>query len=144
MRGVTVSVCAGARNSEELLAYIDKKLERTNELLIPRSNVASKDLVRGLKKLGFKINSWIGYDNISKEMSSFDVQTNDVLLLSSPSSARAWVENSLPIPKNILCMGKSSLEEIDSLGYFTSATVEILQGPTAEFVAKWWNRERGD
>ena len=144
MRGVTVSVCAGARNSEELLAYIDKKLERNIELMIPRSNVASKDLVLGLEKLGFKTNSWIGYDNISKEMSSFDVQTNDVLLLSSPSSARAWVENSLPIPKNILCMGKSSLEEIDSLGYFSNSTVEILQGPTAEFVAKWWNRERGD
>ena len=70
MRGVTVSVCAGARNSEELLAYIDKKLERNIELMIPRSNVASKDLVFGLEKLGFKTNSWIGYDNISKEMSS--------------------------------------------------------------------------
>ena len=132
------------RNSEELLAYIDKKLERNIELMIPRSNVASKDLVLGLEKLGFKTNSWIGYDNISKAMSSFDVQSNDVLLLSSPSSARAWVENSLPIPKNILCMGKSSLEEIDSLGYFSSATVEILKGPTAEFVANWWNRKRGD
>ena len=76
-------MCAGARNSEELLAYIDKKLERNIELMIPRSNVASKDLVLGLEKLGFKTNSWIGYDNISKEMSSFDVQTNDVLLLSS-------------------------------------------------------------
>jgi len=73
-----------------------------------------------------------------------EVSETDVLLLSSPSSARAWVKNSLPIPKNILCMGKSSLEEINSLEYFSDSTVEILQGPTSDFVAKWWKKNRGD
>ena len=39
-------------------------------------------------------------------------------------------------------MGKSSLAEIDSLGYFDESTVEILQGPTSDFVTKWWKENR--
>jgi hypothetical protein len=35
-------------------------------------------------------------------------------------------------------MGKSSQEEIASLPHFAESKVEILQGPTAKFVAKWW------
>ena len=119
-------------------------INRKTKLMIPRSDVASSELVDTLAGLGFDTVSWVGYENRSKQVSPIAVDDNDVLLLSSPSSARAWVENSLPIPKNILCMGKSSLAEIDSLGYFTDSTVEILQGPTSEFVAKWWKENRGD
>ena len=144
MRGVTVSICAQARNSVELVDYINRMISRNITLMIPRSDVASSDLVDQLNALGFSTKSWIGYENRTKQISAMPVSDDDVLLLSSPSSARAWVENSLPIPKNILCMGKSSLAEIDSLGYFTDSTVEILQGPTSEFVAKWWKENRGD
>ena len=144
MRGVTVSICAQARNSVELVDYINRMISRDTTLMIPRSDVASSDLVDQLNALGFSTKSWIGYENRTKQISAMPVSDDDVLLLSSPSSARAWVENSLPIPKNILCMGKSSLAEIDSLGYFTDSTVEILQGPTSEFVAKWWKENRGD
>ena len=144
MRGVTVSICAQARNSVELVDYINRMVSRDITLMIPRSDVASSDLVDRLNALGFSTKSWIGYENRTKEIPAMPVSDDDVLLLSSPSSARAWVENSLPIPKNILCMGKSSLAEIDSLGYFTDSTVEILQGPTSEFVAKWWKENRGD
>ena len=144
MRGVTVSICAQARNSVELVDYINRMISRDTTLMIPRSDVASSDLVDRLNALGFSTKSWIGYENRTKQIPAMPVSDDDVLLLSSPSSARAWVENSLPIPKNILCMGKSSLAEIDSLGYFTDSTVEILQGPTSEFVAKWWKENRGD
>ena len=144
MRGVTVSICAQARNSVELVDYINRMISRDITLMIPRSDVSSGDLVDQLNALGFSTKSWIGYENRTKQISAMPVSDDDVLLLSSPSSARAWVENSLPIPKNILCMGKSSLAEIDSLGYFTDSTVEILQGPTSEFVAKWWKENRGD
>ena len=144
MRGVTVSICAQARNSVELVDYINRMISRDITLMIPRSDVASSDLVNQLNALGFSTKSWVGYENRTKQVPAMPVSDDDVLLLSSPSSARAWVENSLPIPKNILCMGKSSLAEIDSLGYFTDSTVEILQGPTSEFVAKWWKENRGD
>ena len=144
MRGVTVSICAQARNSVELVDYINRMISRDITLMIPRSDVASSDLVDQLNALGFTTKSWIGYENRTKQIPAMPVSDDDVLLLSSPSSARAWVENSLPIPKNILCMGKASLAEIDSLGYFADSTVEILQGPTSEFVAKWWKENRGD
>lgn len=144
VRGVTVSICAKARDSIELIDYIDKNIDRKIKLMIPRSNVSNRKLSESLGELGFSTDSWIGYENRSKSVPSIEIGSDDVLLLSSPSSARAWVENSLPIPKSILCMGKSSLEEIDSLGYFSESTVEILKGPTAEFVSKWWKTKRGD
>ena len=144
MRGVTVSICAKARDSEELIRYIDRMIGRSTELMIPRSDVASGELAENLRNLGFPVTTWVGYENRSKVVEQVDVQGDDVLLLSSPSSARSWAENSLPIPRNILCMGKSSLQEIESLEYFADSTVEILQGPTSDFVTKWWKDNRGN
>jgi len=144
LRGVTVSICAKARDSSELINYIDNNIDRKITLLVPRSNVATNNLVDALQNLDYNVESWVGYENKCKAVSGIDVEPDDVLLLSSPSSARSWVENSLPIPKSILCMGKSSLEEINSLGYFGDSEVEILSGPTVEFVSKWWKAKRGD
>jgi len=144
MRGVTVSICAKSRDSVELTEFIKHKIERKITLMIPRSNVASTTFVDGLTELGFNVQTWVGYQNQAKQIDKMPVADNDVLLLSSPSSARAWVENDLPIPKNILCMGKASQEEIESLEDFANSTVEVLQGPTAEFVAKWWKSARGE
>ena len=144
MRGVTVSICAKSRDSVELTEFIKNKIERHITLMIPRSNVGSTTFVDGLYELGFNVKTWVGYENQPKQVDKMPVADNDVLLLSSPSSARAWVENDLPIPKNILCMGKASQEEIESLQDFANSTVEVLQGPTAEFVAKWWKSARGE
>ena len=144
MRGVTVSICAKSRDSIELTEFIKNKIERHITLMIPRSNVGSTTFVDGLSELGFNVKTWVGYENQPKQVDKMPVADNDVLLLSSPSSARAWVENDLPIPKNILCMGKASQEEIESLQDFANSTVEVLQGPTAEFVAKWWKSARGE
>ncbi len=144
MRGVTVSICAKSRNSSELTDYIIEKIEPKTQLMIPRSDVASLEFTNNLKNLGFDVNTWVGYENKSKQVPPIEIQKNDVLLLSSPSSARAWIENSLPIPKNILCMGKASREEIGSLELFANSKIETLQGPTAEFIKKWWKNNRGD
>ena len=144
MRGVTVSICAKSRDSVELTEFIKHKIERNITLMIPRSNVGSTTFVDGLTDLGFNVKTWVGYENQPKQVDKMPVADNDVLLLSSPSSARAWVQNDLPIPKNILCMGKASQEEIESLQDFANSTVEVLQGPTAEFVAKWWKSARGE
>ena len=143
LRGVTVSICAKARDSAELIHYIKENIDRNTKLMIPRSNVAKETLASSLQGYGFDVESWVGYENKTKSVSRIDVEPEDVLLLSSPSSARAWAENSLPIPRSILCMGKTSLEEIKSMHYFDESEVEILKGPTADFVTKWW-KERGD
>ena len=70
-----------------------------------------------------------------------DVDSNGVFSIFTVIT-RAWAENSLPIPRSILCMGKTSLEEIESMDYFDESEVEILKGPTAEFVANWWKERR--
>ena len=142
LRGVTVSICAKARDSKELIQYIVENIDRDTKLMIPRSNVANETLTSSLVGYDFDVQSWVGYENRTKPVSMIDVDSDDVLLLSSPSSARAWAENSLPIPRSILCMGKTSLEEIESMDYFDESEVEILQGPTAEFVANWWKKRR--
>jgi hypothetical protein len=41
-------------------------------------------------------------------------------------------------------MGKASREMIESLPYFEKSTVEVLQGPTVEFISKWWKENRGE
>lgn len=142
LRGVTVSICAKARDSKELIQYIVENIDRDTKLMIPRSNVANETLTSSLVGYDFDVQSWVGYENRTKPVSMIEVDSDDVLLLSSPSSARAWAENSLPIPRSILCMGKTSLEEIESMGYFDESEVEVLQGPTAEFVANWWKERR--
>jgi len=142
LRGVTVSICAKARDSSELIQYIVENIDRGTKLMIPRSNVGKETLASSLVGFDFDVQSWVGYENKTKQVSMIDVDSDDVLLLSSPSSARAWAENSLPIPRSILCMGKSSLEEIESMDYFDESEVEILKGPTAEFVAHWWKERR--
>ncbi len=142
-QGVTVSICAKARNSEELADYIEKNIEKSTKLMLPQSDVAPEYLLNRLTESGFDVQNWVGYENKSKHIESFEVNPDDVLLLSSPSSARSWFENALPIPKNILCMGKSSQEEIESMDYFADSEVEILKGPTAEFLSKWWEKSKG-
>ena len=142
LRGVTVSICAKARDSKELIQYIVENIDRDTKLMIPRSNVANETLTSSLVGYDFDVQSWVGYENRTKPVSMIEVDSDDVLLLSSPSSARAWAENSLPIPRSILCMGKTSLEEIESMDYFDESEVEVLQGPTAEFVANWWKKRR--
>ena len=142
LRGVTVSICAKARDSTELIQYIVENIDRDTKLMIPRSNVANETLTSSLVGYDFDVQSWVGYENRTKPVSMIEVDSDDVLLLSSPSSARAWAENSLPIPRSILCMGKTSLEEIESMDYFDESEVEVLQGPTAEFVANWWKKRR--
>ena len=143
-QGVTVSICAKSRNSKELADYIENNIDKSTKLMLPRSDVAPEYLLKRLTESGFEVEYWVGYENKSKTLESFDVNPDDVLLLSSPSSARSWFENSLPIPKNILCMGKSSQEEIESMDYFADSEVEILKGPTAEFLSRWWTEHRGE
>ena len=71
--------------------------QKTN-LLIPRSNLASNDLENGLKENGFKVKSWIGYENAPKSVENLSVNSDDVLLLSSSSSAISWSQNELDVP----------------------------------------------
>ena len=142
--GVTVAVCAKARNSEELLHFISSNLSTNTNLLIPRSNLASNDLENGLKENGFQVKSWIGYENAPKSVENLSVNPDDVLLLSSSSSAISWSQNELDVPKQILCMGIKAKNTIKSLDCFKNSQVSVLEGPTTDFLIQWWNKYRGN
>jgi len=142
--GVTVAVCAKARNSEELLHFICTNLSTNTNLLIPRSNLASNDLENGLKEYGFDVKSWIGYENAPKSVENLSVNPDDVLLLSSSSSAISWSQNGLDVPEQILCMGIKAKDTIESLDCFKNSQVSVLQGPTTDYLIQWWNKFRGN
>ena len=109
---------------------------------MPRSSVSKDNLVNNLKNVGFNVTIWTGYRNKSRVVDECDISGSDVLLLSSPSSAKSWEENGLPIPRNILCMGQTTKEAVESTPFFTGSKVEALQGPTSEFLKMWWNQRR--
>lgn len=142
--GVTVAVCAKARNSEELLQFICSNLSTNTNLLIPRSNLASNDLENGLKEFGFEVKSWIGYENAPKSVENLSVNPDDVLLLSSSSSAISWSQNGLDVPEQILCMGIKAKDTIKSLDCFKNSQVSVLEGPTTDYLIQWWNKFRGN
>ena len=142
--GVTVAVCAKARNAEELLNFICSNLSTKTNLLLPRSNLASNDLENGLKEYGFEVKSWIGYENAPKSVENLSVNPDDVLLLSSSSSAISWSQNGLDVPKQILCMGIKAKDTIKSLDCFKNSQVSVLEGPTTDYLIQWWNKFRGN
>lgn len=142
--GVTVSVCAQARNSKEFANFIIEKIPKSTPLLLPRSDVAPSFLNDVLTSEGYDLSVWTGYENQIKSVSKVDIDSEkDTLLLSSSSSARSWVENALPIPRNILCMGRSTKEHLETLPEFSKSIVEALDGPTEEFISRWW-KKRGE
>ena len=142
--GVTVTACARARNARELADYIRDRFETSTGLLIPRSNRASPQLETALRDAGFPVESWLGYENSPKQMPSVEVHPEDVLVLSSSSSARSWAENGLRAPHEILCMGENARETIRSLDHFNGCRVSVLSGPTSEALIAWWKENRGE
>ena len=142
--GVTVSICAQARNAKELAGFIISKIPSNTPLMLPKSDIGSSYLAEELTRHGYDVTAWVGYENQIKKVPHVEFESNDVLLLSSPSSAMAWVENGLPIPTNILCMGLSTQKQVGQLAPFSQSSVEVLDGPTVEFITSWWNQRRDE
>ena len=137
--GITASICGRARNSKDFATYIREHIEPTNLLLLPQSNRADDSFGEALKQSGFEVQRWIGYENKTKKVDSFSSSKDDVLLLSSPSSALAWVDNSLPIASTILVMGESTKAQLEKMEQFSESNVQVLKGPTADYITQWWN-----
>ena len=141
-RGVTVAICAKARNSKEFFDYISSNIGTHTKLLLPRSSVAPETFALQLKDAGYDVVDWIGYENKAKNVEHTHVSAEDVLLISSSSSAISWAENGLETPNEIICMGNNTRETILSLEHFKNCNVSVLEGPTTEYLTKWWNQNR--
>jgi len=140
--GVTVAVCAKARNARQLAAYITANFPLTTTFFLPRSSLASPSFEEALRTAGFSVEAWIGYENTPKELVSIEVDSEDVLVLSSASSAISWAENGLKVPRDILCMGDNARTTIESLDHFDGCQVSVLKGPTSDALVEWWNGNR--
>ena len=137
--GITASICGRARNSKDFATYIRENIEPSSPLLLPQSNRADDSFAEALKQSGFDVQRWIGYENKTKKVESFTPSKDDVLLLSSPSSALAWVDNSLPIASTILVMGESTKAQLEKMEEFSESNIQVLKGPTADYITQWWN-----
>ena len=49
--------------------------------MIPRSNVASQDLVNSLNDLGFSVESWVGYENKSRVIDSIEMNQVNLYMI---------------------------------------------------------------
>lgn len=141
-RGVTVAICAKARNSNEFFDYISTNISTNTTLLLPRSSVAPETFAAQLKDAGYDVLDWIGYENQAKKVEPTPISPDDVLLISSSSSAMSWAENGLETPNEVICMGKNTLNTILSLEHFKNCNVSVLEGPTTEYLTQWWNHNR--
>ena len=142
--GVTVAVCAKARNAQQLGAYITERFPISTALMLPRSSLASPEFEETLREAGYAVTSWIGYENTPKKLKPVEVNPDDVLVLSSASSARSWAENRLKVPRDILCMGENARSTIASLDHFRNCHVSVLKGPTTDALVEWWRDNRGE
>jgi uroporphyrinogen-III synthase len=141
-RGVTVAICAKARNSIEFFDYISSNIGTNTRLLLPRSSVAPETFSAQLKDAGYDVLDWIGYENQAKKVEPTSVSPDDVLLISSSSSAISWAENGLGTPDEVICMGTNTKNTILSLEHFKNCNVSVLEGPTTAYLTQWWNQNR--
>ena len=136
--GVTVSYCGMSRDSEQLVEYISQNISNESELYIPRSSKSDKVFTDSLVLQGFRVRSWTGYENVPMTIEDIAIGQEDVLLISSSSSAKSWANNNLKIPKNILSMGKKTTETIETIPYFKGAEIHTLDGPTLDYILGFW------
>ena len=136
--GVTVSYCGMSRDSEQLVEYISQNISNESELYIPRSSKSDKVFTDSLVSQGFRVRSWTGYENVPMTIEDIAIGQEDVLLISSSSSAKSWANNNLKIPKNILSMGKKTTETIETTPYFKGAEIHTLDGPTLDYILGFW------
>ena len=101
-------------------------------MLLPRSSVAPEAFAAQLKDAGYDVLDWIGYENQAKKVEPTPISPDDVLLISSSSSAISWAENGLETPNEIICMGKNTKNTILSLEHFKNCNVSVLEGPTTD------------
>ena len=136
--GVTVSYCGMSRDSEQLVEYISQNISNDSELYVPRSSKSDKNFTDSLISLGFRVRSWAGYENMPKTIENIAIGQEDVLLISSSSSAKSWADNNLKVPKTILSMGKKTTETIETTSYFHGTEIITLDSPTLDYILGFW------
>ena len=136
--GETVSYCGMSRDSEQLVEYITENISNDSPLYVPRSSKSDSFFTDSLSLQGFKVKSWTGYENMPMTVENTTIKQDDVLLISSSSSAKSWAANNLKVPKTILSMGRKTTETIETTPYFQGANIMTLDSPTLDYILGFW------
>ena len=127
-----------SKDSEQLVEYISENIANDSPLFVPRSSKSDSLFADSLTLLGFRVEAWTGYENMPMTVENTTIGQDDVLLISSSSSAKSWSDNNLKVPKTILSMGRKTTETIETTPYFQGTEVVTLEGPTLDYILDFW------
>ena len=127
-----------SKDSEQLVEYISENIANDSPLFVPRSSKSDSLFADSLTLLGFRVEAWTGYENMPITVENTTIGQDDVLLISSSSSAKSWADNNLKVPKTILSMGRKTTETIETTPYFQGTEVVTLESPTLDYILDFW------
>jgi len=111
--GITADMVPGNESSAGLLENFSKLDMKNKKVLLPQSEIASKELPDGLCNMQAIIEKVPVYKTIDLEPGSIDFDYIDQILFTSGSTVRAFVKHFGQVPENVksYCLGQPTLNE---------------------------------
>ena len=111
--GITTDMVPENESSAGLLENFSKLDMKNKKVLLPQSEIASKELPDGLGDMQAIIEKVPVYKTVDLEPGSIDFDYIDQILFTSGSTVRAFVKYFGQVPKNIksYCLGQPTLNE---------------------------------
>jgi uroporphyrinogen III methyltransferase/synthase len=117
--GISADMVPKNESSAGLLAEFANLDMKNTRVLLPQSNIATKELGDGLLKLGTDIEKLIVYKTVEIDPGDIDFDYIDRILFTSGSMVRAFINRFGPVPPRIksYCLGPPTLTEAKKLGF---------------------------
>lgn len=117
-RGILADLVPDNESSAGLLEKFNSLDIKNKNVLIPRAEVASSELPEGLTRFGAAVEVVPVYKTIEIESAEIDFEYIDIILFTSGSVVRAFVNKFKKVPSNIkvYCLGLPTLAEAKKHG----------------------------
>jgi uroporphyrinogen III methyltransferase/synthase len=111
--GISADMVPKDESSAGLLAEFANLDMKNSRVLLPQSNIASKELGDGLLKLGAETEKVVVYKTVETDPGDIDFDYIDRILFTSGSTVRTFIKRFGQVPKNIksYCLGQPTLNE---------------------------------
>jgi uroporphyrinogen III methyltransferase/synthase len=111
--GISADMVPKNASSAGLLAEFANLDMKNKKVLLPQSDIASKELSDGLQKLGAEIEKLIVYKTVETDPGDIDFNYIDRILFTSGSTVRAFINRFGSVPPRIkaYCLGPPTLAE---------------------------------
>jgi len=116
--GISADMMPANESSEGLIEEFNKLNMNNQKVLLPQSEIASKELPDGLLNMQAVIKKMPVYKTIEIEPGEVDFDYIDQILFTSASTVRAFVKYFGKVPKNVksYCLGLMTLKEAKIFG----------------------------